>query len=148
MFYIYILFSKSIDRYYIGHTSDVYRRLYEHNNPVESSKYTGKGVPWNLILYFEISDSRSEAIQVERFIKRQKNRSFIQKLVMQNGNYRSEKEYSKIRSGESNPEDSGLMTSSSKLKEKKFQCLPRSESYSAAGACPVANLFCYWGWIT
>ena len=86
MFYIYILFSNSIDRYYIGHTSDVLRRLDEHNNPDEFSKYTAKGIPWSLVLSFKISPSRSDAIRVERFIKRQKNRSFIQRLIDQNGN--------------------------------------------------------------
>ena len=86
MFYVYILFSKSIDRYYIGHTSDVLRRLDEHNNPVESSKYTAKGIPWSLVLSFEISPSKGEAIKVERFFKRQKSRSFIQRLITQNGN--------------------------------------------------------------
>ena len=86
MFYIYILFSKSSDRYYIGHTSNVLRRLEEHNNPAEFSKYTAKGIPWSLVLSFEISHSRGEALKVEKFLKRQKNRSFIQRLISQNGN--------------------------------------------------------------
>jgi hypothetical protein len=31
MFYVYILYSESADRYYIGHTNDPERRLVEHN---------------------------------------------------------------------------------------------------------------------
>ena len=32
-------------------------------------------------LAFEVSESRGEAIKVERFIKRQKSRTFIKKLI-------------------------------------------------------------------
>jgi predicted GIY-YIG superfamily endonuclease len=70
-----------MDRYHIGHTSEIYRRLNEHNNPVESSKYTGKGNPRNLILFFEISDSRSDTIQTLRFNKGQKGHSIIHILM-------------------------------------------------------------------
>ena len=31
MFYIYILYSESFDKYYVGYTSDITRRLEEHN---------------------------------------------------------------------------------------------------------------------
>ena len=86
MFYVYILFSKSTDRYYIGHTSNVNRRLEEHNHPDEFSKYTAKGIPWNLILSFEISHSRGDARKVEKFIKMQKSRSFILKLISEKDN--------------------------------------------------------------
>jgi putative endonuclease len=37
-FYVYILFSPASDKYYIGHTPDVEKRLYEHNHPQEVSK--------------------------------------------------------------------------------------------------------------
>ena len=83
---IYILFSKSTDRYYIGHTSDVNRRLEEHNHPEELSKYTEKGILWNLILSFDISHSRGEARKVEKFIKMQKSRSSFLKLIREKDN--------------------------------------------------------------
>jgi len=80
MFYIYILYSESADRFYIGHTNDPARRLIEHNT-VEEIKYTTKFRPWTMHLAFEVSESRGEAIKVERFIKRQKSRTFIRKLI-------------------------------------------------------------------
>ena len=80
MFYIYILYSDSADRYYIGHTSDPDRRLIEHNT-VEETKFTTKFRPWTILLAFEVSESRGDAIKVERFIKRQKSRTFIKKLI-------------------------------------------------------------------
>jgi len=36
MFYVYILYSQKYDRYYIGHSPDVDKRLKEHNNPREN----------------------------------------------------------------------------------------------------------------
>jgi len=80
MFYIYILYSDSADRYYIGHTNDPDRRLTEHNTS-EELKFTSKYRPWTMLLAFEVSESRGEAIKVERFIKRQKSRTFIKKLI-------------------------------------------------------------------
>jgi putative endonuclease len=86
VFYIYILISCSCGRYYIGHTPDVNKRLKEHNNPSRPDKYTAKYLPWSLVLSFEVSDVRGEAMIVERFIKKQKSRGFINKLVVQKDN--------------------------------------------------------------
>jgi len=80
MFYIYIIYSESADRYYIGHTNDPERRLTEHNS-TEDVKFTTKFRPWILLLSFEVSNVRSEAIKMERFIKKQKSRIFIRKLI-------------------------------------------------------------------
>jgi putative endonuclease len=86
MFYIYIIYSISANRYYIGHTPDVYKRLGEHNNPQKNTKFTSKYLPWELVLYFVVSESRGEAILVERFIKNQKSREFIRRLVSEKDN--------------------------------------------------------------
>jgi putative endonuclease len=86
MFYVYILFSPGSDRYYIGHTPDVQKRLEEHNNPSRSDKYTAKHLPWVLIMSFEISSDRGEAMIVERFIKKQKSKVFLEKLIEQKDN--------------------------------------------------------------
>ena len=83
MFYVYILYSESADKYYIGHTNDPERRLTEHNN-TEDIKFTTKFRPWNLLLSFEVSDVRGEAIKMERFIKKQKSRIFIRRLIESN----------------------------------------------------------------
>jgi putative endonuclease len=86
MFYVYILYSYKSDRYYIGHTIDVYKRLDEHNNPQKTTKYSSKHLPWVLVLSFMISESRGEAMLVERFIKNQKSRDFIKKLICEKNN--------------------------------------------------------------
>jgi putative endonuclease len=86
MFYVYFLYSSNSDRYYIGYTEDVVKRLKEHNHPVVKSKFTSKYLPWELKLSFEVSSVRGDAIRVERFIKKQKSKVFIQKLIAETNN--------------------------------------------------------------
>jgi putative endonuclease len=86
MFFVYILYSPKSDRYYVGHTNDINRRLNEHNYPTENSKYTSKFLPWQLKFLFPVSKNRGEAIKVERFIKKQKSKVFLQKLITEKNN--------------------------------------------------------------
>ena len=84
MFYIYILYSSKSDRYYVGHTHDVSSRLNDHNHgnrPGQKKKYTFKHRPWILKASIEISMNRSDALKVERFIKKQKSRTFLERLI-------------------------------------------------------------------
>ena len=86
MYYIYIIYSLKSDKYYIGLTSNVHRRLSEHNDPSRVNKFTSRHLPWELRLYLEISSSRGEAQMVERFIKNQKSRLFLEKLIEEKEN--------------------------------------------------------------
>jgi putative endonuclease len=65
-FSVYILYSSSLDRYYIGQTSDMASRLARHNKGLEN--YTSRGVPWELRWKTEKA-TRSEALRLERKIK-------------------------------------------------------------------------------
>ena len=67
-------------------TSDVSRRIEEHNDPSRENKYTLKHMPWELKLFFEVSDIRGEALIVERFLKNQKSRAFIERLISEKDN--------------------------------------------------------------
>jgi putative endonuclease len=60
--------------------------LFEHNNPSRPDKYTAKYLPWELIAFFPVSDSRGEAMKVERFIKKQKSRHFIEEIILNKDN--------------------------------------------------------------
>ncbi|WP_306454603.1 GIY-YIG nuclease family protein, partial [Flavobacterium agri] len=42
MFYFYIIYSKSIDHYYVGHTENLVERLQKHNSHVYSHAFTRK----------------------------------------------------------------------------------------------------------
>ena len=66
MYYIYIIRSQHLQRYYVGSTEAVQRRLQEHN--VGKSKSTRVGNPWELI-HTESFVTRSDAMQRERKIK-------------------------------------------------------------------------------
>ena len=81
MFYIYIIYSESADRYYIGHTNDPARRLEQHNTVIKNS-YTFKFRPWILKACFEISESRGEARKVENYLKSMKSRKLIESLIL------------------------------------------------------------------
>ncbi len=78
-YYIYIIYSISIDRYYVGYSSDPWLRLEQHLTNTKD-KYTGKVNDWIFSAVFEISQSESEAIRMERFIKKQKSRKLIEQL--------------------------------------------------------------------
>jgi putative endonuclease len=78
MYTLYILYSKSIDSYYVGYTNSIERRLSEHNR--KKGKYTDKGIPWQLA-YAEEYNSKKEAMKREKLIKSRKSRSFIIDLI-------------------------------------------------------------------
>jgi putative endonuclease len=78
MYIVYILYSESLDSYYVGYTNSLDRRLSEHNR--KKGKYTDRGIPWALA-YSESYDRKGEAMERERFIKKQKSKSFIVTLI-------------------------------------------------------------------
>ena len=76
--FVYILKSIKNDRYYIGSTKDIQKRLIKHNNgEVDSTK---KFLPWILVFKQEYPDL-SLARKVESRLKRFKRRDFIEKIV-------------------------------------------------------------------
>jgi putative endonuclease len=78
MYYLYILYSQKIDRYYIGFTADIKNRLTKHNN--NSSGFTNKGKPWVLV-YYETYETKQQAMAREKQLKSWKNRERIEALV-------------------------------------------------------------------
>ncbi|MFN7676630.1 GIY-YIG nuclease family protein [Flavobacterium sp.] len=79
MFYFYILFSKFLDKYYIGHTSETLEeRLRKHLS--KHSGFTSMAKDWEVV-YFEIFDNKSTAYKRELEVKKWKSKIKIQKLV-------------------------------------------------------------------
>jgi len=68
MYFIYILHSNDLDKYYVGQSIDPWHRLIQHNNN-PSDRYTGKAKDWKLMAVFKVSESRSEAMKLEKFIE-------------------------------------------------------------------------------
>jgi putative endonuclease len=67
MYYVYILFSQSVQKYYVGSTSDIKNRVNQHN--AGRSNFTSRGLPWILIVAIECN-SRVEAVRLELKIKK------------------------------------------------------------------------------
>ena len=81
MFYIYILYSSTSDKFYVGYTSNPEHRLKEHNEQMAFNTFTSKFRPWKMAALFECGPNENEAIQVERFIKKQHSRQLIEQLL-------------------------------------------------------------------
>ncbi len=80
MFFTYIVESQVSGRWYYGHSSDIERRVREHN--LGQNKSTrGKG-PWMLIFLREF-DSKIEANRFELELKRLKNKEYIKRVYPQ-----------------------------------------------------------------
>lgn len=81
MFYTYILYSKSLDRYYIGYSSDIEKRLAQHNSGFHRTKFTRKNAnDWELV-YKEEFKTKTESIKRENEIKAKKSRIYIEWLL-------------------------------------------------------------------
>ena len=78
MYTLYILYSESFDRFYVGYTNDFERRLSEHNR--KKGKFTDSGIPWKLV-YSETFTSKKDAMAREKYIKTRKSKAFIKILI-------------------------------------------------------------------
>ena len=78
---VYLLYSPSLDKYYIGKTDDIKRRFTEHERG--QNKSTRKGVPWKLIGFVKC-DNNSEATRLEIRLKKSKNTKYIKWFIEKN----------------------------------------------------------------
>jgi len=74
IFYTYILESENTHGLYIGYTSNLERRLKEHNE--SNGKYTSHKGVW-CVIHFKKFDTKTEAISLERQLKRWKSKKRI-----------------------------------------------------------------------
>ena len=81
MFYVYILYSPSRDKYYTGHTGDnLEERLRKHNS--DHKGFTGGSGDWQLVCR-ESYETKKEAYARELQIKNRKSRKYLEELVRQ-----------------------------------------------------------------
>ena len=64
--YVYIIQSVVNHSFYTGMTSDIEKRILEHNSGKGS--YTKKFMPWKLV-YFEVCENRIAARKREKYLK-------------------------------------------------------------------------------
>ena len=77
---VYVLYSPSTNKIYIGFTSDLEARLKSHNE-LATKGWTIKFRPW-ILAYHEKFDSKAEAMKRERELKTAKGRQFIRKEIL------------------------------------------------------------------
>ena len=82
MFATYILYSQRINKYYIGHTKDLERRLIEHNRG--KTAFMAKGAPWSIVYSFNFQ-SRTEAVGLEMTIKKRGAERYLSDLKKKYG---------------------------------------------------------------
>ena len=78
-FSVYVLFSPSHNKIYIGYTSDLEKRLLSHNH-LSPKGYTKRYRPWMLI-HTEVFNTKLEAIKREKELKSGRGRKFIWELI-------------------------------------------------------------------
>ena len=78
---VYILYSNSIDHYYIGSCDNLVIRLEQHLSGKFDRAFTHRAKDWKI--YFEISDlDYQQARKIEEHIKRMKSRLYIKNLIL------------------------------------------------------------------
>ncbi|MBZ9652162.1 GIY-YIG nuclease family protein [Psychroflexus montanilacus] len=82
MHFLYIIYSKQKDKFYVGETSDADFRVNLHNQHQFKGAFTKIADDWKLVLSFQCQ-SKNDAILLEKFIKRMKSRKFIKKIIEQ-----------------------------------------------------------------
>ena len=83
MAFVYILFSESLDKFYVGSTStDLADRLRRHLSG--HSGFTAKAKDWGIV-YTETFPDKAKALKREKEIKAWKSRAMIAKLIRETG---------------------------------------------------------------
>ncbi|MBI4654511.1 MAG: GIY-YIG nuclease family protein [Nitrospirae bacterium] len=78
MYWVYIIKSALVNKYYVGHTANIESRIFHHRAGRE--KYTKIASDWQVVFSKEFK-TRKEAKEVENFIKKQKSKIFIEKII-------------------------------------------------------------------
>jgi putative endonuclease len=81
MYFVYILYSISREKYYIGYTSNLATRLIKHN--AKHKGFTHGVNDWKIV-YSEQFQTKTEATRREKQIKAWKNRQLIEDLIQKN----------------------------------------------------------------
>ncbi len=78
-FVVYILYSKSYDKIYIGYTSHIINRFCSHNHLAKKG-WTFKYHPWEVI-YCEFFEEKASAIEREKQLKGARARHWIREKI-------------------------------------------------------------------
>jgi putative endonuclease len=79
MYYVYLLENTNDQSWYIGYTSDLRRRIKDHNNGV-GCRTTSMKKGWKLI-YYEAYIMHKDAIGREKFLKSGSGKTYLKKQM-------------------------------------------------------------------
>ena len=80
MHFLYIIYSATADKYYTGESNDVPARLKLHNDHKFLKAFTNAASDWEIRLIFKC-ETKTDAVYLERYIKRMKSRKFVKKVI-------------------------------------------------------------------
>ncbi|MCC6726409.1 MAG: GIY-YIG nuclease family protein [Saprospiraceae bacterium] len=72
--FVYILFSDSLQKHYVGSTEDLDKRLAHHN--AGQNRWSKRGRPWRMIWSRQVPDKKT-ALQLETSIKKRGASRFL-----------------------------------------------------------------------
>ena len=78
-YFVYVIKSCNFNYTYVGHTKDLKHRIIEHNKGKTRSNKAFK--PFNLV-YFEVLNTRSEAIDREKYFKSGSGREVLKEILL------------------------------------------------------------------
>jgi len=79
MFWVYILYSESADKFYVGSSSNPQGRLLAHNHPLNKG-WTKRYQPWE-IAFSKVFETKAEAEANEKKIKSYNSKKMIQQII-------------------------------------------------------------------
>ncbi len=83
MFKVYILYSPSFNKIYIGFTSDLDNRILSHNK-LATKGHTIKYRPW-VVAFYEDFETKAQAMKREKQLKTSRGRQFVWDKIEQLG---------------------------------------------------------------
>ncbi|RLD79320.1 MAG: GIY-YIG nuclease family protein [Bacteroidetes bacterium] len=86
MFFVYVLYSIKFDRTYTGMTTEVERRIKEHNN--KQNRSTKAYTPW-ILIHKEGFISRVEARKREKYLKSGNGREYLKLVISKKAPWRN-----------------------------------------------------------
>ena len=77
-YFVYILYSESSDRYYIGQTNNLEKRLQKHNlGLVDSTRHSR---PWKVHFSLDVP-TRKDSMKVEKYLKNLKSHKRLEDWI-------------------------------------------------------------------
>lgn len=83
MYFVYVLYNKKHKRSYVGVTTDLVRRLTEHNSHGQKAARSTAAFDgeWSLV-YSEEAATRSDALRREYFLKTYQGRKLVRSKIL------------------------------------------------------------------